>query len=231
METPHPAGTSQTCKYYSTLTTRATNISDFHKGRAEGCIYCTVVSTFYGQENVAKTNIDIRATWIPGAEFRLSNLNPYYHWCKGWALYTFDEQLQPWPNFPTKATLVDFNPSSEASFEFLRHKLSDCLANHPKCQVAEPFTPTRLLWLVDESTFQVVELAKSIIVNYIALSYCWGTDQPLKLLSSNKQQLKQGRPIATLPVIFRDAAEIARKLGILYLWIDSLCIMQDSDSD
>jgi hypothetical protein len=130
MEVPHPAGTLRICKYYVLLTTANLNVSEYDKRRAAGCICCTVVSTFLGQKAVAKANSKTWATWIPGAEFRLKISN-YYRGCNSWALYALDDQLVPWPNFPTKATLVDFDPSSKASFEFLRHELSDCLATHP----------------------------------------------------------------------------------------------------
>lgn len=38
-------------------------------------------------------------------------------------------------------------------------------------------------------------------------------------------------PVAQLPKTFRDAMQISMCLGISYLWIDSLCILQDSAAD
>ncbi len=52
-----------------------------------------------------------------------------------------------------------------------------------------------------------------------------------RLLLSNHQSLKEKIPIKELPKTFQDAMEIAKKLGIEYLWIDSLCIIQDSPED
>jgi hypothetical protein len=53
----------------------------------------------------------------------------------------------------------------------------------------------------------------------------------LKLTLANLDAFLQEIPMTDLPPTFRDAFDVTRKLGIRYLWIDSLCIVQDSDSD
>lgn len=53
----------------------------------------------------------------------------------------------------------------------------------------------------------------------------------VKLLESNVEEFKQGIVIASLPKTFRDAVGLTRALGLSYLWIDSLCIIQDSRAD
>ncbi|UPL01781.1 hypothetical protein LCI18_012715 [Fusarium solani-melongenae] len=55
-------------------------------------------------------------------------------------------------------------------------------------------------------------------------------DQP-RLLSSNINTLCQGSLIEELPKTFRDTIVVARTLGVRYLWIDALCIIQDSQED
>jgi hypothetical protein len=54
---------------------------------------------------------------------------------------------------------------------------------------------------------------------------------PLRLLSSNFTTLCKRIPVSTLPQTFRDAIAITRRLGVRYIWIDSLCIIQDSETD
>lgn len=63
------------------------------------------------------------------------------------------------------------------------------------------------------------------------LSHCWGPSQPLKLLTSNIESMRQEIPIASLPRTFQHAVIVASHLGLEYLWIDSLCIIQDSTQD
>jgi len=65
---------------------------------------------------------------------------------------------------------------------------------------------------------------------YAALSYVWGGDQPLKTTSKNVLAHCQGIPFTVLSATIRDAIEVTRQLGIRYIWIDSLCILQD-DAD
>lgn len=65
----------------------------------------------------------------------------------------------------------------------------------------------------------------------MTLSHCWGSAKFLTLAKKSSQQLSEGIHLSSLPQTFQDAAKIAKTLGVLYLWIDSLCIFQDSDED
>ncbi|OMP88650.1 hypothetical protein BK809_0005371, partial [Diplodia seriata] len=67
---------------------------------------------------------------------------------------------------------------------------------------------------------------------YVTLSHCWGAtrmDGPLRLLQTNYATMRAG--IANLPRTFLEAVQVARHLQVRYLWIDSLCIIQDSPHD
>jgi len=66
---------------------------------------------------------------------------------------------------------------------------------------------------------------------YVTLSHCWGKAQISRLLTSNQADFERGILIATLPVTFQQAIYITRFLDIPYLWIDSLCIVQNSATD
>lgn len=69
---------------------------------------------------------------------------------------------------------------------------------------------------------------------YITLSHCWGPGpawEKLRLLDSTKDQLRNGLPVSVLPKTFRHAFEIIERLNVRYLWIDRLCIVQDSAED
>lgn len=69
-------------------------------------------------------------------------------------------------------------------------------------------------------------------VNYACLSYCWGSNSlPLRTTSQTVAEHKKGIPVENLPQAFKDAIFVARALGIQYLWIDALCILQDDDLD
>lgn len=64
---------------------------------------------------------------------------------------------------------------------------------------------------------------------YIALSYVWGDDLPsFSLQSSNLGQCKKDIDISTLPRPISDAIRFTRNMGVRYLWVDALCIVQDN---
>jgi len=69
---------------------------------------------------------------------------------------------------------------------------------------------------------------------YLALSHCWGVSTIKERLTTTLATLDcrlETIPMSLMPAIFYDATIITRRLGYRYLWIDSLCIIQDSVED
>lgn len=66
---------------------------------------------------------------------------------------------------------------------------------------------------------------------YLALSHCWGTHPFLVLTDENKHRLFRGIDPSELAQTFQDAISVTRRLGYRYLWIDCLCIIQQSKED
>ncbi|EIW58245.1 HET-domain-containing protein, partial [Trametes versicolor FP-101664 SS1] len=66
---------------------------------------------------------------------------------------------------------------------------------------------------------------------YLALSYVWGEPQPHQTTSSNVSVYMDGMDASHLPQTLRDAIRVTHALGFQYLWVDSLCIIQDEDKD
>lgn len=67
---------------------------------------------------------------------------------------------------------------------------------------------------------------------YVCLSHCW--DEEASVTRTTRQNLDshtKSIAIDELPKTFQDAVDITRRLGIDYLWIDSLCIIQNSEDD
>lgn len=68
--------------------------------------------------------------------------------------------------------------------------------------------------------------ATPITGTYLALSYCWGKE-PFEVINpQNLARMTEGIPVNSLPLTIQDAMEFTRLLGIRYLWVDSLCILQ-----
>ena len=68
-------------------------------------------------------------------------------------------------------------------------------------------------------------------LSYLALSHCWGASKFLTLTNSNYPSFCQGLDLALLSKTFQHAISVCRRLGFRFIWIDSLCIIQDSAED
>ncbi|KAF2810259.1 HET-domain-containing protein, partial [Mytilinidion resinicola] len=66
---------------------------------------------------------------------------------------------------------------------------------------------------------------------YIALSYCWGKKNSFVTARRNIKDRIAGIQFEKLPKTFQDAILVTRCLGMHYLWIDALCIVQDDYND
>jgi len=93
-----------------------------------------------------------------------------------------------------------------------------------------PLLPTRYIH-VDSNPPQLCLADSDSRGYYIALSHCWGKSRPLVTTTATLADHMKGIPVKNMPQTFRDALVIARELGLEYLWIDSLCILQDSRED
>jgi hypothetical protein len=66
---------------------------------------------------------------------------------------------------------------------------------------------------------------------YLALSYCWGKVEVVGTLKENVQGFHDELPWDDLPQTIKDAITATKRLGIRYLWVDALCIVQDDHDD
>jgi Heterokaryon incompatibility protein (HET) len=95
--------------------------------------------------------------------------------------------------------------------------------------------PTRLIDLSTSNSSDLVKLISSRLLRtrsvYATLSYCWGGDQSVKTTKSTLEQHQIGIQVNTLGRTLQDAIKVARSIGIHFLWVDSLCIIQDDSED
>jgi hypothetical protein len=118
----------------------------------------------------------------------------------------------------------------EASKQFLRENYYSCITEHEQCRPESTFLPKRVID-ISKNRYRLVEPARGTKGLYATLSYSWGDKGFAMATSGSYEALKQGFNGGTLPVAFRDAAAMAQSLDIRYLWIDTLCIIQDSIMD
>jgi hypothetical protein len=122
-----------------------------------------------------------------------------------------------------------------AVFDAVKASLETCLSDHHQCQKPNPNQlPTRVLLLDGDDPDRVFVhgCTPGEQGQYVALSYCWGKTAQVKLLETNLGDFtKKGIEIGTLPKTIQDSIIATRNLAIKYLWIDSLCIIQNSPQD
>ncbi|KAI1259834.1 heterokaryon incompatibility protein-domain-containing protein [Xylariaceae sp. FL1019] len=109
---------------------------------------------------------------------------------------------------------------------------------HSKCSSFERILsttlsfPTRVLDLeaLGPEKVRLVYGAK-LQGRYVALSHCWGKARIVRTVQATLAQFMRSIDVASLNKTFQDAIMVTRRLGLRYLWIDSLCIIQDDVAD
>lgn len=126
----------------------------------------------------------------------------------------------------------------DANLEQMHHFLRSCLAGegeHANCRnPSGDFVPGRLLRFekAQDDTFQVTLTCPSKGTPYIALSYCWGGQQPHQLTRSRLSAYTEGGiPWSTIPKTIQDGIRVTETFGYSMIWVDSLCIVQDDEEN
>ncbi len=115
----------------------------------------------------------------------------------------------------------------------------NCEINHRSCnhpRTRQNWMPTRLLDVSSaKTTAGTITLVEDTNIppglEYMTLSHCWGSKTIISLTQGNIESLRRGISVSKLPRTFQDAVIVAGWFQCQYLWIDSLCIIQDSEED
>jgi len=129
---------------------------------------------------------------------------------------------------------LDPDLGSQANHDIAKGWLTDCRKNHQNCPdtAVPPALPSRVLDVgsISSPTCRLVQ-TEGVPGHYAALSHCWGGPISPLLDKNTLEPFQREIPLTSLPANFYDAIVITRQLAIQYLWIDSLCIVQDSAED
>ncbi|KAI0828435.1 HET-domain-containing protein [Hypoxylon sp. FL0890] len=147
------------------------------------------------------------------------------------------------PGTPAASRFVEryitANRNPDGHIEFARALLNVCTKNHPECGLVDadtmPEMPTRVLDVGTSPGSMKLVLARQrgLREPYLALSYCWGQGvrDATELKDENITSLLEFIDEASLAATQQECITIARQLGIRYVWIDSLCIIQGNLAD
>jgi Heterokaryon incompatibility protein (HET) len=129
---------------------------------------------------------------------------------------------------------ISSRSDADLCFELIKQWIETCIREHELCKASRDTPlPTLVICVGSADSPQEPFLLESggRTGLYTTLSHCWGQNVVQKATKSNLEERKHAIPISTLNKTFRDAIEVTRWLGIEYLWIDSMCIIQDDDDD
>lgn len=125
------------------------------------------------------------------------------------------------------------------TWDYIGRWIQTCTASHERCRPlashgSESYHPTRLLDLGHDHRdgIRLIETAEEIPDGaYTTLSHRWGGTNPVLTVRENMEDFKREIALPLLSKTFRDAIQVTRRLGLRYIWIDSLCIIQNDASD
>lgn len=212
-------------------------LSEFQGAEKNWCSFCAILLRLFETMSLINDSGCIDGTILRGgARLHISFDSPSSeHIYYSFDIYQSLDSTVSSPFLMTFPNLRDLaaNADSEECFAFAKSCLDHCLENHEICcEFGGASLPSRTISLgPDNSSLKLMEHPKGTRANYATLSYCWGTAIQLRQQRSTLSLWKMRLLWESLPPVFQNAIMVTRKLGVIYLWIDALCIIQDSPED
>ncbi|KAI0130530.1 heterokaryon incompatibility protein-domain-containing protein [Xylariales sp. AK1849] len=122
---------------------------------------------------------------------------------------------------------------SQRAFKLAKKWLRSCFYGHPVCPGPNRIPlPTRVIDVTPDHIRLILAREEGLTYGrYVALSYCWGGPQPIYTTRETLAVHTREIPFQDLPQTLKDAITVTRELGLQYLWVDALCIVQDDTED
>ncbi|OTA59596.1 HET-domain-containing protein [Hypoxylon sp. EC38] len=139
----------------------------------------------------------------------------------------------PWKSIKPR-TRINGHPLSEAGTRWVKSRLDHCFKHHVCSNGLNKPLPARILAFERSHEGEIpVKLVEKPNESgrYAVLSHCWGSQLSCTTMTDNLSNMMQGISWIKLPQTFQDAIRYCLELGIFYLWIDALCILQDDKND
>ncbi|KAI1482647.1 HET-domain-containing protein [Daldinia eschscholtzii] len=136
-----------------------------------------------------------------------------------------------WDYIPVSQRVPPRTDSSETLVK-IENWISECIATHDFCDSSEiPQLPKRVVDVDSDS--KIIRLVEpgDVRSKYLCLSHCWGLEQIITTTTETLGDRKKAIAWKELSKTFQDAIIITRALGFKFIWIDSLCIIQNDLRD
>jgi len=209
---------------------------------AKGCRICichqhTLTEKYGSIKNLElNSSLDVSAQnpyFVPGV-FRIYPKDD----TKDTSHYLYMEHNAPNKGFMVPKSLMARHTKDQRCLDQASKWLQHCLGSHERCGKA------RLTHTYATFPARLLELGKGYVrlvpkddindlgsAHYVTLSHRWQVSITPKLLRDNISRMQRGIDQEALPRTFQEAIFVVRELGIKYLWIDALCIIQDDVAD
>lgn len=202
---------------------------------ATNCPYCALIKEVFNHFSYASFVPTITLECAAGKPIVMQFEGCDDHFQLWYLLYKAHGTVVPsWPSLGGSYLSSDHLGSDE-SLQFIRECLNECAScsktTHQACyQSKKRLLPKRVLD-VRSDVLKLVN-GEGQFGEYCSLSYRWGSSgHTFQMTKANMDKLMKGFDLLGMPRLLQDAIEITRRLGITYLWIDALCIIQGDQKD
>jgi len=224
----------ETCKHGDRLSIdfRGVDVKSLEKSGKAGCSTCQIrflgVLAVRGHERIEKSDLEL----IIGFDGSAIDICPPGRW---WDLTAYIYR-NPGNNQPACSAIGvgrEIDDRRDSFTPRITEWLRNCQENHPECTDNHSVPlPSRVLDVGDTSSdWMKLREVSGQEGSYTALSHCWGGGIAMRMVMANLDRYKEGIRYGDLPLTFQHAVTVTRDLGIKYLWIDALCIIQDDQDD
>lgn len=215
-----------------------------------GCKMCALMAdairSFYGENVGTEYSIFIWGRAPAKSEFKIANgsveryLEHIERHSRPLSIGLF--QSMPALNNPSSQTLSSSSPSilphkypeSQEVIDQVKTWLTNCLQKHRLCTRPPSTLPKRVIDLSksEDLSMLTLYLSHGEVHSYATLSYSWGgKGRRFKTKNATIHERCRGFALEDLPTTLQDGVKVAKALGFRYIWIDSLCIIQDDEKD
>ncbi|QDS76028.1 hypothetical protein FKW77_005064 [Venturia effusa] len=214
-----------------------------------GCVFTVVGFRLFEDKNRSRLPAEIQVHWEIKVEKNMpvmvvvlrdhATQNVLHATCM--ATYAGETSSQGAADILEACSAMENKSSgSNASFSLSQYWLDQCLEKHETCPKPGTYLPTRVidvgpsdgsreprLYDTSKETGELQDHER----RYVALSYCWGPPPWFRTEKAVFDSLREAIPMKDLPGTLREAVVVTRVMGLRFLWIDALCIIQDDPDD
>ncbi|KAK7706465.1 hypothetical protein SLS57_009701 [Botryosphaeria dothidea] len=127
---------------------------------------------------------------------------------------------------------LNSNRGTPEELAMVKSWVSWCDNGHRSCVRHRRALPSRVLDVAEsDNIVRLVDTEGIEPEPYATLSYCWGKSQSVVTTTATIAEHMEELELSRLPQTLQDGVKTTRALGLKYLWVDSLCIIQDSVAD